>query len=75
MVLFSQSFNEKRSFIAEATTVYLDESWPKMFLLFSHLIDEKIASFLTYLKSWLKVVLVFGKEHADWSNIGGVKIG
>ena len=57
------------------TTVCLDESRPKIFLLFSHLIDEKFASFLTYLKSWWKVVLVFGKEHADWSNIGGVMIG
>ena len=58
-----------------AATVYLDESRPKMFLLFSHLIDEKFASFLTYLKSWWKVVLVFGKEHANWSNISGVMIG
>ena len=56
-------------------TVYLDESWPKMFLLYSHLIDEKFASLLTCLKSWRKDVLVFCKEHADWSNIGGVMIG
>ena len=46
-----------------------------MFLLFSHLIDEKVASFLAYLKSWWNVVLVFGKEHANWSNISGVMIG
>ena len=56
-------------------TVYLDESGPKMFLLFSHIIDEKFVSFLIYLKRWLKVVLVFGKEHANWSNISGVTIG
>ena len=56
-------------------TVYLDESGPKMFLLFSHLIDGKIAIFLTYLKSWWKVVLDFGKELANWSNISGVMIG
>ena len=46
-----------------------------MFLLFSHLIDEKFASFFAYLKSWLKVVLVFGKEHANLSNISEVMIG
>ena len=46
-----------------------------MFLLFSHLIDEKVASFVAYLKSWWNVVLVFGKEHANWSNISGVRIG
>ena len=57
------------------STVYLDESGPKMFLLFSHLIDEKVTSFLAYLKSLWKVVLVFGKEHANWSNISGVMIG
>ena len=45
-----------------------------MFLLFSHLIDEKVASFLASLKSWWNVVLVFGKEHANWSNIGWVMI-
>ena len=56
-------------------TVSIIERETKMFLLFSHLIGEKIASFLTYLKSWWKVVLVFGKEHADWSNIGGVMKG
>ena len=27
--------------------------------------------FLAYLKSWWNVVLVFGKEHANWSNISG----
>ena len=32
-------------------TVYLDESRPKIYRLFSHLIDEKFASFLTYLES------------------------
>ena len=46
-----------------------------MFLLFSHLIDEKVASFVAYLKSWWNVVLVFGKEHANWSNISRVMIG
>ena len=56
-------------------TVYLDKSGPKLFLLFSHLIDKKLASFLTYLKSWWKVVLVFGKEHANLSNISEVMIG
>ena len=56
-------------------TVYLGKGGPKMFLLFSHLIDEKFASFFAYLKSWLKVVLVFGKEHANLSNINGVMIG
>ena len=56
-------------------TVPRVEHGPKMFLLFSPLIDEKISSFLTYLKSWWKVVLVFGKEHANWSNISGVMIG
>ena len=56
-------------------TVYLDESRPKIFLLFSHLIDEKSVSFLTYLKSWWKVVLVFGKEHANWFKISWVMIG
>ena len=56
-------------------TVIVDESGPKIFLLFSHLIDEKIASFLTYLKSWWKVVLVFGKEHANWFKISWVMIG
>ena len=48
--------------------VIVDEIGPKMFLLFSHLINEKIASFLTYLKSWRRVVLVFGKEHANQAN-------
>ena len=33
-------------------TVPSVEHGPKMFLLFSPLIDEKISSFLTYLKSW-----------------------
>ena len=56
-------------------TVNLEKSWPKMFLLFSHLIDEKVASFLTFMKRWWKVVLVFGKEHVNWSNISGVIIG
>ena len=56
-------------------TVYLDESGSKMFLLFSHLIDEKFASSLTYLKSWWKVVLDFGKEHVNQSNISGIMIG
>ena len=46
-----------------------------MFLLFSHLIDQKLASFLAYLKSWWNEVLVFGNEHANWSNISGVMIG
>ena len=32
-------------------TVPSNEHRPKMFLLFSHLIDEKVASFLAYLKS------------------------
>ena len=40
-----------------------------MFLLFSHLIYEKVASIVAYLKSWWNVVLVFGKEHAHKSNI------
>ena len=56
-------------------TVLRNERRPKMFLPFSHLIDEKIASFWTYLKSWWNVVLVFGKEHANWSNIRGIMIG
>ena len=30
-------------------TVSVEKSRPKMFLLFSHLIDEKVASFLTYI--------------------------
>ena len=37
---------------SQSHTVNLEKSWPKMFLLFSHLIDEKVASFLTYIKSW-----------------------
>ena len=57
------------------STVSIKERCPKMFLLFSRLIVEKIASFLTYLKSWWKVVLVFGKEHANWSDINGFMIG
>ena len=73
-MIFQSDFQWQCAF-ANRTTVYLDKSGPKMFLLFSPLIDEKISSFLTYLKSWWKVVLVFGKEHADWSNIGGVMIG
>ena len=56
-------------------TVPRIEHGPKMFLLFSPLIDEKISSFLTYLKSWWKVVLVFGKEHANWFKISWVMIG
>ena len=56
-------------------TVPSVEHGPKMFLLFSPLIDEKISSFLTYLKSWWKVVLVFGKEHANWFKISWVMIG
>ena len=59
----------------EEYTVPSNEHQPKMFLLFSHLIDEKVASFLAYLKSWWNVVLVFGKEHANWSNISGPMIG
>ena len=42
-------------------TVSIKEHGPKMFLLFSRLIVEKIASFLTYLKSWWKVVWVSEK--------------
>ena len=56
-------------------TVYLDISGLNMFLLFYHLIDEKLTSFLTYLKSWWKVVLEFGKEHANQSNISRIMIG
>ena len=56
-------------------TVYLGKGGPKRFVLFSHLIDEKFASFFAYLKSWLKVVLVFGKEHENQSNISGVMKG
>ena len=39
-------------FLSYLPTVLKDEFGPKMFLLFSYLIDEKIASFLAYLKSW-----------------------
>ena len=56
-------------------TVSLNERGPKMFPPFSHLLEEKIASFLTHLKSWWNLVLVFGKEHANSSNITGVMIG
>ena len=56
-------------------TVLRNEHGPKMFLLFSHLIDEKNSSFLTYLKRWWKVVLVFSKEYAKWSKISGIMIG
>ena len=45
-----------------------------MFMLFSYLIDEKVASFLAHLKSLWNAVLVFGKEHANWSYISGVMI-
>ena len=61
--------------LAFLTTVPSNERQPKMFLPFSHLIEEKIASFLTYLKSWWNLVLVFGKEHAYWSSINGAMIG
>ena len=56
-------------------TVSIDERQPKMCLLFSHSKNRKFAPFLTYLKSWWKVVLNFGKEHANWSNISEVMIG
>ena len=56
-------------------TVSIDERRPKMYLLFSHSKNGKFAPFLTYLKSWWKVVLNFGKEHANWSNISEVTIG
>ena len=56
-------------------TVPCNERRPKMFLPFSHLINEKVASFLAFSKSWWNVVLLFGKEHANWSNIGWVMIG
>ena len=56
-------------------TVSLNERGPKMFPPFSHLLEEKIASFLTHLKSWWNLVLVFGKEHANWYNIRRVMIG
>ena len=56
-------------------TVSIDERRPKMYLLFSHSKNGKFAPFLTYLKIWWKVVLDFGKEHANWSNISEVMIG
>ena len=52
MLLPIASIQKKKKYIELFYTVYLDESGPKMFLLFSHLIDEKIATFLTYLKFW-----------------------
>ena len=55
-------------------TVNLEKSRPKMFLLISHQIDGKVASFLAYMKSICVVVLVFGNEHANWSNIKGIMI-
>ena len=64
-----------KQFLLSWHTVPRVEHGPKMFLLFSPLIDEKISSFLTYLKSWWKVVLVFGKEHANWFKISWVMIG
>ena len=57
------------------STVSIDERRPKMYLLFSHSKNGKFAPFLTYLKIWWKVVLDFGKEHANWSNISEVMIG
>ena len=60
---------------AREYTVLQNEHGPIMFLLFSHLIEEKFHLSLYYLKSWCKVVFVFGKEHANWSNIIGVMIG
>ena len=64
-----------RHWIDIECTVLRNKCRPEMFSIFSHLIDEKIASFMAYLKSWWNVVLVFGKEHANWSNISGVMIG
>ena len=56
-------------------TVSINERQPKMYLLLSHSKNGKFAPFLIYLKSWWKVDLVFGKEHANWSIISGVLIG
>ena len=75
MWLFIHNFIMMNEMFFLAITVSIKERGTKMFLLFSRLIVEKIASFLTYLKSWWKVVLVFGKEHANWSNISRVMIG
>ena len=44
--------DDDMGYIDMRTTVPRVEHGPKMFLLFSPLIDEKISSFLTYLKSW-----------------------
>ena len=70
-----EPFSPMDIFSGTPCTVPSNERQPKMFLPFSHLIEEKIASFLTYLKSWWNLVLVFGKKHAIWSNITGDMIG
>ena len=67
-LLFTMKVATKFTSPSEISKVYIKEHCPKMFLLFSRLIVEKIASFLTYLESWWKVVLVFGHSSTGYRN-------